>query len=348
MTTMRAVVYHGPRDVRCEQVPLPGCGSDEIRVKVDACAVCGSDWKAYQSGNPRMKPPIVLGHEFTGLIETVGGQVSGYAVGERLVMATSISCGECLYCRRGWRNLCTDLRPMGFHYDGGMAEFVTVPARAVQQGHVVKVPAGVAAIHAALSEPLSCCVNAAGNCAIAKDDVVAVLGAGPMGILNACVAREHGEAKIILSEPNPVRLRQAEVFGFARLVNPASENLAEVIKDETNGYGADVVIVAAPAAQPQEQAAALVRKRGTVCLFASLPSGKSMLYCDSRPIHYGELRIVGSSDSTAAHVERAVQLIAGGSLPMEKIVSHVLGLDDIQRALALMESGEALRTVLVP
>ena len=348
VTAIRAVVYHGPLDVRCEQVPFPGCDADEIRVKVDACAVCGSDWKAYKSGNPRMKPPITIGHEFTGLIETVGAGVRGYAVGERVVMATSISCGECLYCRRGWRNLCTELRPMGFHYPGGMAEYVTIPARGLQQGHVVKVPAGVPAIHAALAEPVSCCVNAVENCGIAKGDVVAVLGAGPMGILNACVARETGAAKIILSELNPSRLRQAEAFGFDRLVNPASEDLSQVIQEETGGCGADVVIVAAPAAQPQEQAMTLVRKRGTVCLFASLPAGKSMLNVDSRPIHYGEVRVVGTSDSTAVHVERAVRLIAEGSLPVARIASHVMPLEDIQRALALMESGESLRAVLVP
>jgi len=237
---------------------------------------------------------------------------------------------------------------MGFYYNGGMAEFVTIPARALRQGHVVKVPAGLQAIHAALAEPVSCCVNAAENCGIAKGDVVAVLGAGPMGILNACVAREYGAAKIILSEVNAARLRQAASFGFDRLVNPASDDLAKIIKDETGGYGADVVIVAAPAAQPQEQATTLARKRGTVCLFASLPAGKNLLTVDSRPIHYGELRVIGSSDSTSAHVRRAVELIAGGSLPLEKIASHVLKLDDIQQAFSLMESGEALRVVLVP
>ena len=345
---IKAVVYHGPLDVRCESVPMPACGADEIRVQVDACAVCGSDWKAYKSGNPRMKPPITIGHEFTGLIETVGADVRGFAIGERIVIATSLSCGECLYCQRGWRNLCTDLRPMGFYYNGGMAEFVTIPARALQQGHVVKVPAGVKAIHAALAEPVSCCVNAAGNCGITAGDVVAVLGAGPMGILNACVAREFGAARIILSEINPARLKQAEAFGFDRLVNPATEDLAKIIKDETGGYGADVVIVAAPAAQPQEQAMTLARKRGTVCLFASLPAGKSALNVDSRPIHYGELRVIGSSDSTDAHVRRAVELIAKGSLPANRVASHVLKLDDIQRAFALMESGEALRVVLTP
>lgn len=348
MTTIKAVVYHGPLDVRCESVPMPVCGADEIRVQVDACAVCGSDWKAYKSGNPRMRPPITMGHEFSGLIESIGAGVHGHALGERVVMATSVSCGECLYCRRGWRNLCTDLRPMGFYYNGGMAEFVTIPARALEQGHVVKVPATVKAIHAALSEPVSCCVNAAENCGIVQGDVVAVLGAGPMGILNACVAREFGASKIILSEVNPARLKQAGMFGFERLVNPATEDLTKIIMNETGGYGADVVIVSAPAAQPQEQAMTMVRKRGTVCLFASLPAGNSMLNVDSRPMHYGELRVVGTSDSTASHVQRSVELIAGGSLPVEKIASHVLRLDDIQQAFALMESGEALRVVLTP
>ncbi|MCX6866247.1 MAG: alcohol dehydrogenase catalytic domain-containing protein [Verrucomicrobia bacterium] len=348
MTTIKAVVYHGPLDVRCESVPMPVCGADEIRVQVDACAVCGSDWKAYKTGNPRMRPPITMGHEFSGLIESIGAGVHGHALGERVVMATSVSCGECLYCRRGWRNLCTDLRPMGFYYNGGMAELVTIPARALEQGHVVKVPATVKAIHAALSEPVSCCVNAAENCGIVQGDVVAVLGAGPMGILNACVAREFGASKIILSEVNPARLKQAGTFGFDRLVNPATDDLTKIIMDETGGYGADVVIVSAPAAQPQEQAMTMVRKRGTVCLFASLPAGNSMLNVDSRPMHYGELRVVGTSDSTASHVQRAVELIAGGSLPVEKIASHVLRLDDIQQAFALMESGEALRVVLTP
>lgn len=345
-TDMKAVVYHGPGDVRCQRAPVPHCGDGELRVKVDACAVCGSDWKAYKAGNPRMKPPITIGHEFTGLIETVGSKVSGFAAGQRVVMATSVACGQCLFCRRGWKNLCTDLRPMGFYYPGGMAEFVTIPARGVRQGHVVGVPAGVPPAHAALAEPVSCCVNAAENCAIVHGDVVAVLGAGPMGILNACVAREYGAGKIILSEVNPARLRQAKAFGFDRLVNPAKDSLHEAVKQETGGYGADVVIVAAPAAQPQEQAIALARKRGTVCLFASLPAGGSMLEVDSRPIHYNELRVVGSSDSTPAHVEQAVRLIAGGSLPMDAIASHMLTFDDIHRAFALMESGEALRVVL--
>ena len=348
MNTIKAVVYRAPGDIRVERVAMPPCGPGELRVKVDACAVCGTDLKSWKSGNPRIAPPRIMGHEFTGLIETVGRDVRGFELGQRVVMATSISCGRCLYCRRGWRNLCVDLACMGFAYDGGMAEFVTIPARAIEQGHVITVPGQVAATGAALAEPVSCCVNAVDHCQIAPGDTVAVLGGGPLGIVNACVARHAGAGRIILSGRNPARRRLAEAFGFDRLVDPTAENLAQVVKEETGGYGADVVIVAAPAAEPQIAAIDLVRKHGTVCLFASLSAGRSALTLDSRTVHYGELRIVGTSDSTPDHVRRAVDLIAMGAVPAGKIVTHVLPLTEIMRAYALMESGEALRVVLIP
>ena len=344
---MRAVVYHGPMDVKVEQVPVPACGDGELLVRVDGCAVCGSDMKAYKSGNPRMRPPIVMGHEFSGLIvESRAG--AGYAAGERVVMATSVACGTCAYCARGWRNLCANIRPMGFGYDGGMAEYVVIPELAVRGGHAVKVPAAVNPLHAALAEPVSCAVNSCENSQILKGDTVLVMGAGPMGILNAVVAREYGAAKVILSEINPSRLSQCEAFKFDRLVNPAAEDLAQIVKDATGGIGADVVIVAAPAAAPQEQAVSLVRKRGTVCLFASLPAGRSMLSVDSRPIHYGELRVVGTSDSTPAHVAKAVALIAAGTFPAGRLVTHTLPFEAFKEAIALMETGDALRVVLTP
>jgi len=345
--TMRAVVYHGQMDVKVEPMPVPACGEGELLVKVDACAVCGSDMKAYKSGNPRMRPPIVMGHEFAGVI-VESRSSAGYAAGERVVMATSVACGECVYCQRGWRNLCANVRPMGFGYNGGMAEYVAIPELAVRGGHVIKVPASVNPLHAALAEPVSCAVNSCENSQIQKGDTVLVMGAGPMGILNAVVAREYGASKVILSEINPSRLAQGEAFGFDRLVNPAEEDLAQVVKDETGGIGADVVIVAAPAAAPQEQAVTLVRKRGTVCLFASLPVGRSMLNVDSRPIHYGELRVVGTSDSTPAHVAKAVALIDAGTFPAGRLVTHTLPFEGFKDAIALMEKGDALRVVLTP
>ena len=348
MKNIKAVVYHAPGDIRNEMIPLPVCGKAELLVKVDACAVCGTDLKASISGNPRILAPKVMGHEFTGVIDEVGAAVSGFARGERVVMATSVSCGVCAYCQNGWNNLCADVKPMGFSFDGGMAEYVVIPELALRNGHVIKVPAGIKAEYASLAEPLSCAVNSLENCELKGGETVVVIGAGPMGIMNGVMAREFGAAKVILAEVNPERLKQGEAFGFDLLVNPQAQDLAAIVKAETKGLGADVVIVAAPAAAPQEQALALVRKRGVVCLFASLPAGKSSLTIDSRRIHYGEIKVVGTSDSTPKQVQRAVDIIARGGLPVEKLVTHVLELFDITKSFELMKSGASLRVVLKP
>jgi L-iditol 2-dehydrogenase len=206
----------------------------------------------------------------------------------------------------------------------------------------------MAAEHAALAEPVSCAVNSLGQCDLEEGATVLVLGAGPLGLMNACVARALGAGKIILSEISPPRLAQAEGFGIDVLVNPTEEDLAERVMAETDGLGADVAIVAAPAAQPQEQAVHLVRKRGTVVLFASLPKDNCTLQMDSRAIHYGELRVVGTSDSTARHVEKAIELLASGRVPAAKLATHLLPLDEVHKAFELMKSGEALRVVIRP
>lgn len=340
---MKAIVYYAPQDIRVETIPGPSCGDDEIRVKVDACAVCGSDLKAYKHGNPRIKPPLVIGHEFTGIVETVGKHVDGFSPGDRVVMAVAVSCGQCYYCKEGRPNICASVAVMGFGYPGGMAEYVTIPAIAVKNGHVVKVQKGLKAEHAALAEPVGCAVNSAENCHIQQGDTVLVVGAGPMGIINACVVREFGAKKIILAEISETRLQQAQEFDFDRLVNPEHEDLSTVVLEETDGIGADVVIVAAPAAKPQEDALDLVRKRGTVCLFASLPVGQNMLSLDSRKIHYGEIRLVGTSDCTAKQVEKAVDMLANNRLPADKLATHILPFDEIFTAFDLMQSGETLR-----
>jgi L-iditol 2-dehydrogenase len=345
---MKAVLFYAPGDIRVEEVEIPVCKAGEVLVKVDACAVCGSDMKAAVSGNVRIKPPRIMGHEFTGVIVQKGDRVGDYAAGDRVVMATSISCGECYYCRHGRRNLCINLAPMGYSFDGGMAEYVIIPEQAIRNSHLIKVPASLSAEVAALAEPVSCAVNSIEQCNVKQGDTVVVIGAGPMGILNACVARAYGASKIIFAELNAQRLKQCEQFNFDRIVNPSEEDLKQVVMDETEGYGADAVIIAAPAAAPQEQALELVRKQGCVMLFASLPVGKSMLNIDSRLIHYKELRVLGSSDSTPSHVRKAVEILSSDGFPAAAIVTHRLPLDAIEQAFELMRNGESLRVALIP
>ncbi|MCL2305779.1 MAG: alcohol dehydrogenase catalytic domain-containing protein [Planctomycetaceae bacterium] len=346
---MQAIVYHAPGDIRVEDISKPTCGPGELLVRVDACAVCGTDLKSRKHGNPRIKAPLVMGHEFTGIVEEVSPEAVGdFRSGDRVVMATSVSCGQCFYCRRGWRNLCVNLAPMGFSYPGGMAEYVVIPALALEGGHAVKVPPHVDAKCAALAEPVSCAVNSVRQCGVTQGDTVLVLGAGPMGLLNALVARAAGASKILLSDPNPLRRKQAESFELDRIIDTETENVTKIVRDATGGVGADVVIVAAPAIPPQEQAISLVRRRGTVNLFASLPVGDSTLHIDSRVLHYGEIRLIGSSDSTPEHVREAVEMIAAKQIPAEKIASHTLPLNRIEQAFELMLRGEALRVVLCP
>jgi L-iditol 2-dehydrogenase len=345
---MKAIVYHAPKDIKLENLDVPDCDKDQIRVKVDACAVCGTDLKSYLHGNPRIKAPQVIGHEFTGIVDTVGENIKDFTLGDRIVMATSISCGECFYCKNSLRNLCINLAPMGFAYPGGMAEFVTIPKTALANGHVVKVPPKVKAEHAALAEPLSCAVNCAENCSIRTGDTVVIIGAGPMGIMNACVAKNYGAKKIIISEVNPTRLKSAESFNFDILIDSSRRDLTQAVKDATDGVGADVVIVAAPAIKPQEQALALVRKHGTVCLFASLPAGGSTISIDSRTIHYGQIRLIGTSDSRPEHVAKAVDMIAAQTISVDKLASHIIDMENIFDAFELMQAGTAMRVVLTP
>ena len=274
---MQAVVYHAPGDIRVEELPTPECGADTLLVKVDACAVCGTDWKSFKHGNPRIKAPLTMGHEFTGLVAQVGRQAEGgFAVGDRIVMATSISCGSCFYCRRRWPNLCVDLAPMGFTFAGGMAEYVVIPALALRNGHVVKTPRDLPPEHAALSEPVSCAVNSLQQCDLQQGDTVLVLGAGPMGLMNACVARSFGAGKIILSEVNEARLAQAESFGCDVLVNPAKEDLTARVMAETGGLGADVAIVAAPAAAPKSRRYTWCASAGRSCCLRRCPKAPAI------------------------------------------------------------------------
>lgn len=278
-------------------------------MKVEACAVCGSDIKTFSNGNPRMKPPIVMGHEFTGLVETAGKAVRGFRGGERIVMATSLSCGECFYCKRAWNNLPSTRR---------------------------------------FAEPTSCAVNCVENCGITDGETVVIVGAGPLGILNLSVARQYGAKKLILAQREGKRLVQAEQFRYERLVNTSRENLVEVVRSETGGAGAEVAIVAAPDARAQEQSLELVHKKGRVCLFASLPVGKSMLNIDSRSIHYNEIVVTVASDSTPRQVEKAVSILSQKDFPKELIAHPVLKLQAIQEAFQIMQARTGMRVILKP
>ena len=340
------VVYRAPKDVVIERMEAPPpVRRGELRVQVEACAICGTDIKSFHKGNSRIRPPQTMGHEFAGTIDAAGEGAAGPALGARVVMATTIGCGECRYCRAGRSNLCRMAEAMGFHYPGAMAPWVVIPERAVRLGHLVEVgdlEAGVAA----LAEPLSCVVNGLSRIPWGEIRNVLVLGLGPLGFLHALAARARGAEQVVCSEFPGARADLARELGFAHVVPPAELDAAYLGLSGQEGF--DLVVVTAPHNPTQAQAPQYARKGGFVSFFASLAQGDEMLAVNSRTIHYGELFVYGTSDSTPAHVKEAVALLRRETATFARLVTHRLPNREFHKAMDEIAAGRAVKVVLTP
>ncbi|MHB0913159.1 MAG: alcohol dehydrogenase catalytic domain-containing protein [Armatimonadota bacterium] len=344
---MKAAVYYGPGDIRVEERPNPKPERDNLIVKVKACAICGTDLKIASVGNPRCHPPRIIGHEMVGEVTHVGEDVTGFAVGERVTLATTVACGECSYCKLGLGNVCPNAKPISYDFDGAFAEYLAVPPQAIAGGNAVKVPESVPDEAAALSEPLSCAINAQELAGVKPGDKVIIVGGGPLGAIHAEIAKALG-AEVMISELSESRLAMLRQLSDVFLIDGSKEDVGKVVRERTGGLGADVAIVCAPARKAMEDAVGLVRKGGTVSFFASLPKDAGDITLDSRAVHYGELRVVGASDSRPEHVERAVWLMAEGKLDMRHIVTHKVSLEDFHKGLELMKSQQSLKVLVYP
>lgn len=345
---MRAVVYYAPGDIRVEDRPEPAPADDNLIVEVHCCAICGTDVKLATIGNPRCHPPRIIGHELVGHIVHVGSQVTGFTPGERVTLATTLACGDCPYCRLGLSNLCPNARPISYDFDGGFAERLVIPPLAISGGNVIKVPAAVSDEAAALSEPLSCVINALELAGLKSGDTVLILGGGPLGALHAGAARAMGAKTTIIVQRSEPRISLLRRLSGVRVIDGSREDVLAAVRDQTGGLGADIVSVCAPAREAQEQAISFARKGGTVSLFASLPKDAADITLDSRTIHYGELRLVGASDSRPEHVVQAVRLMAAGKIDVDPLITHRISLEDIRTGLNLMIAKESLKVLVYP
>ena len=341
------VVYYAPKDVRIERMAEPpSLEAGDALVKVEACAICGTDIKSYHKGNPRIKPPMTMGHEFVGSIVGTGGQLPAGSpgMGDRVVMATTIGCGECRYCRSGRSNLCRKAEAIGFHYPGAMAPFVRVPAKALRMGHLVAV-GDLESKVAAIAEPLSCVVNGLSRLPWPEIKTVLVLGLGPLGLLHALAASSKGAEKIVCAEFPGKRTELARSFGFSVF---APSEIDEAYLGQTEGEGFDLVVVTAPHGPTQAKSPMYARKGGYVSFFASLPQGEESLTVNSRTIHYGELVVFGTSDSTPRHMREAVELLKGRTADFARLVTHELPMRDFGVAMDEIALGRAVKVVLRP
>jgi threonine dehydrogenase-like Zn-dependent dehydrogenase len=276
MDTMLAAVYHGPHDIRLEEVPLPQPGPGEAVMRVRAASICATDLRIFNHGHFKIPEGAVciLGHEVAGEIVAVGEQVTYLTPGMRVAVVPNVGCGVCWECVRGNNNLCPDYDAFGITLDGGFAEYMLITVPAMQQGNMVEIPDNLSFEEAALNEPLSCCYNAQQACRLAPGETMVIMGAGPMGLMNLLLARYSGAGQVIVSEVQENRAHQAAEFGADLVVDPNKRDLKEAVLKATGGRGAGVIIVAVGSAALQGQAVELAARRGRVNFFAGLAAGR--------------------------------------------------------------------------
>lgn len=345
---MRAVIYKAPGDVEVMDVERPAPGGGEVLLKVLSNTICGTDLRIAKGIKRKgVIAPRVLGHEVAGEIVQVGANVIGFGVGDTVGLSPTFSCGSCTECQRGLFHLCRNAKVLGHQTDGGLAEYLLVPAQAVRDGVLVSYSVTADPVAISLAEPLSCVIHGQRFLDISFGDVVLVIGGGAIGLMHARLAKLAGASAVILSEPVEFRRDIATDFGADVTVDPATENLAQIVADHTNGDGADVVIVCIGVPALVNDALALARKRGRVSLFAGFPTDE-LTAIDSNLIHYKELAIVGSSNSNVVDYQQAVGLIESGAIDTARLVTHRFGIDEYEDAVDMINHPQALKVAIIP
>jgi L-iditol 2-dehydrogenase len=347
---MLAAVYHGPNDLRVEEMPVPGIGAGELLVRVLNASICATDLRILH-GSHRMVPAGTVripGHEVVGKIVEIGAGVSGYSLNQRVFVAPNMGCGHCAQCISGNNNLCANYDAIGVTLDGGFAEYLRVPAGAVTQGNVIPVSEAVDPAVAALMEPFACVLRGQDALRIRPGEVVLVIGAGPIGVMHVKLARARGAGRVIVSEPMVERAAQVARMGADRVVNPVEEDLPAAIAAESGGGGADVVIVAAPVHAAQESALQLAAISGRINFFGGLPKDRPNINFDSNLVHYKELVVTGTTACSTDDCWRATRLVNSGVIDLSDLVSQRFPLREAAAAFAAAEDRKQLKIVLEP
>jgi L-iditol 2-dehydrogenase len=374
---MLAAMFYAPMDVRLEERPVPLVGSGEVLVQVAAATTCGTDVKCYRRGHPLLfrHPPEGFGHEVAGQIVATGSGVTGFHAGDRVAIANSAPCFQCFYCRRGQYSLCEDL----LFLNGAYAEYILIPERIVRHNlyHLLEQTSYIAA---ALAEPLACALHGIDASAIASDSSVAILGAGPLGLLLTAVAKLWG-AYVILTfavssggskggrksnaptaSPNvgtsngtmpdmSSRLALGKHFGADCVLDVSGLSLQEqcdAIRAQTEGKrGADVIIEAVGRTETWELAVRAVRPGGLVNFFGGCPGG-TQVSLETRPIHYSELTLKGVFHHTPAYFAQAVDLINGRHIDVEALITQRVPLSELLHVFECLFQKQGVKYAIIP
>ena len=316
---MKALVYEGPKKVRIQDVEEPVREEGKIKLNIRYCGVCGSDIGIFLGTHPRAKAPLVLGHEFLGVVAEDGKK---FKKGERVVPYPLLSCGHCLACRSGNEHVCNSLKLIGIDTDGGMCQTVYA-----DEDVLFRVPEGVSDKAASVIEPLAVLVHALHMSGFEALDTAVVVGAGPIGMLCAIMLKHAGASKIFISDVADKRLEIAREMGMIP-VNPAKEDLEQVVKKQTDGEGCDVLFECSGAAVPAMQMTDITRVRGKICMVSV---HKKPHEVNLRDINFKEQTIVGTRVYTKKEFGQAAELTKELGAELEKIVTHVVPLGESEK-----------------
>jgi len=338
---LKVAVYYGPGDIRLEERPRPSVGPRDILVQMEACGICGSDLMDWYLV-PRA--PLVLGHEPTGIVVEVGREVEGFQEGDRVFAHHHVSCMTCRFCRRGQFTLCPSFRKT--HLDpGGFAEFFRVPEPNLMLD-TFRLPDSLSFELGTLIEPLACCLRAVRKARIGLEDHVAIVGAGPSGLMIAVLCQLAGATSVAISDLMPYRLEKARELGIRTVVDAREEELADAVRAETDGLGADVVFVTAPSKAALEAGLKALRRGGTLLVFA--PTAPEVEWA-IRPneVFFDELTITASYSTTHLETRDAMSILLAHKELFGKLITHCFSLDRIADAFRLAkESKECLKVVV--
>ena len=349
---MRAAIWNGPGEMELGEVPDATCPADGALLRVVACGICGTDVRTFYNGDRRIEPGAVLGHEICGEVLEVGPEANGdlrAAKGDLVHVISTLYCGTCTLCRTGNEHLCQHGGLMGFDYQGAYADLVAIPEVALKNMFVI--PEGLDAVHATFADPLSDAICGHKDLQVGLDQTVAVIGAGPVGTAHCALARAQGAARVLLLEHAANRLTLSEeVLGRDRMayVDVSDADGIRAVRDATDGFGADVVIVACSNDVAQEQAMEMAAPRGRVLFFGGLPKGTTHMRFPSNILHYLEVQVHGSYASRHRDQVHALDMLANDVGGIRRVVSDVVGLDAAPEAFARIRAGEVLKVVVEP
>lgn len=332
MRMMKAAVWYGGKDVRIEDVPEPRLNEHEVLIRVKSVGICGSDAHAFEGKSKRRVPPLIMGHEFAGIVADIGSEVSEFQNGDRIVVEPIISCGVCEPCSIGKSSICTKVKVVGLHTPGAFAEYVAVPAR-----KCYKLPDNVSFDEGALMEPLAVGMRAVNITPTNVSDDVLVIGSGTIGLMVLQVAKHRVGGKVFVSDLIDHKLALAKRLGADETIDIRRENLIDRIHELTGGRGIDVVIEAVGIQDTVHQALAAVKRGGEVTIAGLF---EPIIQIDMIRIVPSELTIRGSYSYSGLDFKKSLDLAANGRVQLKPLITHTFPLGEVRKAVDVITDGK--------